>query len=268
MPNARQRRSINREVRRVLDKLGITAREKPDGQQAPKFRWDYTLGLLGVALAIALSFYPPTSNWAAGTWLIILFAVLLYPCFHLSDSIFKGFNTIVYPILMAALFCLAVGFVIWPNRLEMYFVHPKNVEWRLSNHSISSAHDVSYWFALINIDRPDSLQGTFPYQALQIPVRKVDFINAGDTAGAIILDSAVADRVRPGDRLFGTATFDCPGCKERSYWLYIKRGEGGWFSEIRDQSVRGLHLPIGKIIANADEELERLVPSSSRKSIQ
>jgi hypothetical protein len=150
----------------------------------------------------------------------------------------------------------------------MYFVNPNNAEWRIVNHSRSTVSDVSYWFALVNIDKGDFTAGKFPYSPLQIPVRKIDFINPGDTAGAIILDSSIGASVGLGDRLFGTATFDCPGCKERSYWLFIKHGHGGWFAEMPGQSVRGLSLPIGRIAANTDQELERLVPSSSRRPIR
>jgi len=40
---------------------------------------------------------------------------------------------------------------------------------------------------------------------------------------------------RDGHRIFGYVTVTCPNCKHvRSYWVYRKLGEGGWYSELTD----------------------------------
>lgn len=50
-----------------------------------RFRWDYTLGCLGVALGILIVLIPPQTRLSAGLWLLILFGILIYPVLHLAE---------------------------------------------------------------------------------------------------------------------------------------------------------------------------------------
>ena len=155
-------------------------------------------------------------------------------------------------------------------QLDMYFVNPANAEWRIKNHgSAGFVPNVEYWFALVDIDQhllannPPGYPGPF-----RMSIQKIDFINANDTAGGAILPLDLQPGIKRGDRVFGTATFGCPGCKEKAYWLYFKQGIDGWFSEMRGHTTRGLNFPSGAIVTNPDKELEKLVPSRTRVAIK
>ena len=73
-------------------------------------------------------------------------------------------------------------------------------------------------------------------------------------------------KIKHGDRIFGVVQLECPKCKDRGYWLYLKYGYSGWFSEMVGHSTKGLTMPIP--IENTDEQLENLVPSRLRKPIE
>lgn len=62
--------------------------------------------------------------------------------------------------------------------VEMYFVNPQNVEWRVRNNSSHVVESVLYWLVLIDIDQP--LLGGSPPIPLRIRGQRVDFINAND----------------------------------------------------------------------------------------
>jgi hypothetical protein len=149
--------------------------------------------------------------------------------------------------------------------VEMYFVTPQNVEWRVRNNSSRAVQNVLYWFFLVDIDQP--FLGGNPPIPLRIPVQKIDFINANDFSGALVLPSDLQRAVRIGDRIFGTAQVACPGCKDKAYWLYFKVGDNGWFSKMHGHTSRGLLFPMGAIVADPDKEIETLVPSASRVAI-
>jgi len=151
--------------------------------------------------------------------------------------------------------------------VEMYFVNPKNVEWRIKNNSSSLVvQNALYWFFLINIDHP-LINGNVP-QPLRIPSQKVDFINADDFSGGVVLPPEIQQAVQAGDRIFGTAEVGCPGCKDKGYWLYFRQGEGGWFSRMNGYTSRGLNFPVGPILTDPDKEIETLVPLSIRVAIK
>lgn len=149
--------------------------------------------------------------------------------------------------------------------VEMYFVNPQNVEWRVRNNSSGVVQNALYWFVLMDIDQP-SLGGNPPIP-LRIPSQKIDFINANDFSGALVLPSDLQRAVKLGDRIFGTAQVACPGCKDKAYWLYFKVGDGGWFSKMHSHTSRGLLFPMGAILADPDKAIETLVPSASRVTI-
>jgi hypothetical protein len=155
--------------------------------------------------------------------------------------------------------------------LSMFFVNPRYPEWRIENKSAVVVEHALYWFALIDLDQPDlnstpNLAGTVtPYAPLRIPVQQADFINPGDVAGALVFPVDLIQKIKVGDRIFGAAQLECPGCKDRGYWLYMKYGYDGWFSEMRGHTARGVEIK--PPVQNTDEELEKIVPSAMRMQI-
>lgn len=157
--------------------------------------------------------------------------------------------------------------------LRLSFSGPKNAAWEISNDSSSAiARDVRFWFILIDLDQPnpDGLGPPYfgPVQALRIPPEKIDFINPGHSAGGGVLSLDLLRKVNIGDRLFGTADIACPGCEDQSYWVYIEQGKGGWYAKMHGRTSRGLTLPIGAILMDANTELEKLVPLPTRIPIE
>jgi hypothetical protein len=142
--------------------------------------------------------------------------------------------------------------------LVMSLVKPgRFIEWRIENLSNQVVQPVLYHYALWNLDNPQ-LNAAGP--AIQIPVRRIDFINPERPVGGIMNLSSESGR------LFGVASINCPGCKERGYWIYIDH-TGGWFAEMIGYDTRGLVFPYSAV-ANDDKEMEKLVPSAIRQIIR
>ena len=155
--------------------------------------------------------------------------------------------------------------------LEMYFVGPRFLEWRIKNDSSFVVEHAKYWFGLVDLDQPylnpgPNLSGTVTkYQPLQLPVKEVDYINAGDFAGALLFPDDLRLKIKKGDRIWGMADLTCPNCKEKGYWIFFNSGISGWYSEIKGASLRGLEMPIP--VENTETELEKLVPTAQRIAI-
>jgi hypothetical protein len=155
--------------------------------------------------------------------------------------------------------------------LFMSFVNPKNPEFRIENRSGIVIEHAKYWFGLVDLDQPylnstPNLTGTVtPYAPLRIPSQDAGFINPKEVAGALVLPEDLVQRIKSGDRIFGVAQLECPGCEDRGYWLYVKYGYDGWFSEMKGHTAKGLEMPIP--VENTDEQLEKLVPPAMRTRI-
>jgi hypothetical protein len=63
------------------------------------------------------------------------------------------------------------------------------------------------------------------------------------------------------------AILNCPGWKELAYWLYFKKKEGGWFTEMQ-QSVKGLQIPMDGFVTSSDKTIDSLVPQKLRIPIK
>ena len=104
-----ERRATAREMAKLL------LRQPPEKR---KFRWDYTLGLLGVALGIASVLGPPQTPLSARAWTLVLFGVLVYPALHLVEWALRVRRKwITYPVTLVVLACIvfAFGKAVWPQ---------------------------------------------------------------------------------------------------------------------------------------------------------
>ncbi len=223
-----------------------------------------------------IPFYIPIVLLIVLVALSLFTTIMLVPWFlspvHLAEKIWRVFLATCVVLLLVGRFGIWLGFLTTQPEIRMSFVNPKYPEWRISNQSSDVVEHVKYWFGLVDLDQPylnsaPNLDETVtPYAPLRIPVQEISYINAGDTAGALVLPDDLIQKIKHGDRIFGVAQLECPKCNDRGYWLYLKYGYSGWFSEMVGHSTKGLTMPIP--IENTDEQLENLVPSRLRKPIE
>jgi len=81
-------------------------------------RLDYSLAFVGISVGIILVLVPPTTPLGTVFWLVVLFAVLVYPALHLVKWIYRPTRKREEAI---AIFCLMLGvivfgFRIWPHQ--------------------------------------------------------------------------------------------------------------------------------------------------------
>ena|ERR1035437_4646543 len=107
--------------------------------------------------------------------------------------------------------------------------------------------------------------GEVGYEPLRITVRKADFVNPDQPVGGLLLPLDMSSMIRPGERVFGFATVNCPGCKQLMYWLYFKQGRSGWFSAMQEHT---LVIPLSEIVNKPEITMDGLVPPGARIPIQ
>jgi hypothetical protein len=102
-----QRRAEAREAAKLLVR----------GKTPGAFRWDYTLGLVGAAIGIILVLAPPKTRQETVLWLVAMFALLVYPAFHVVraslQSRVKWLQTPVAMILLGGV-VFGIGHHVWP----------------------------------------------------------------------------------------------------------------------------------------------------------
>ena len=78
--------------------------------------------------------------------------------------------------------------------------------------------------------------------------------------------------LKPGDRLLGSAAVNCPECERgRTYIVYIVWGEGGWFSEVKDETSGRILIPKNFLKETREAyftNIEAEVPEAARMPIQ
>ena len=120
------------------------------------------------------------------------------------------------------------------------FVHANRPALIISNLSDSVARNIKWTVLLWNMDLPDR------NDPLPIPVSSYDFIRSHAEGGPQNLFDGplLAPLLKPGDRLFGSASVDCPDCaRGRTYVVYIVFGKDGWFSEVLNEKSGGSYIP-------------------------
>ncbi len=154
-----------------------------------------------------------------------------------------------------------------PPVVALRFVYPKSPALVLMNQSEAIARNIKWMVTLWNMDLPDR------NDPLPIPATLFDFIRPHDEGGPENLFSGplVSPLLKPGDRLFGSASVICPECaRGRTYFVYIVWGEGGWFSEVEGEKSGRLLIP-GNFLKESRIEyfkaLEAAVPAQLRTPI-
>jgi hypothetical protein len=124
--------------------------------------------------------------------------------------------------------------------VAMHFINAKSPSLVLVNRSEAMARNIKWAVEVWNMDLPDR------NDPLPIPVQTFDFIRGHNEAGpqSIFQDSINAGLVKPGNRLFGSATVDCPDCiRGHSYIVYIAWGRSGWVSEVLNEKLGRILAP-------------------------
>ena len=154
-----------------------------------------------------------------------------------------------------------------PADVALRFVYPKSPALIIANLSHSLVRDIKWIVALWNMDLPDR------NDPLPIPVSTFDWLKAREESGPQNLFNGpfVAPLLKPGNRLFGSASVDCPACaRGRTYIVYIVWGQGGWFSEVENEKSGSVIIP-GNFLKDSREKyfkaLETSIPENSRLSI-
>jgi hypothetical protein len=107
---------------------------------------------------------------------------------------------------------------------------------------------------------------------LRIVVFTGDYIRPSGSMGPLqfIGEPAALERIKRADRLFGFVVFTCSNCLEdRTYWVYVKYGFGGWYAEDnKDFNLSKLAAIIPEIAKRSeDDALSTLVPLKKRVKI-
>ena len=151
--------------------------------------------------------------------------------------------------------------------VKLRFVYPKEPALVITNPCGAAAKNIKWTVALWNMDLPDR------NDPLPIPVSIFDWIKPHEEGGPQNLFSSplVAPLLKPGNRLFGSASVDCPECvRGRTYVVYIVLGSGGWFSEMETEKSGDILIPKNFLKESREEyfkSLEAAVPVASRLPI-
>lgn len=154
-----------------------------------------------------------------------------------------------------------------PSEVKLRFVYPKSPALVIMNDSDSIVSNIKWTVALWNIDRPDR------NDPLPIPVSTFDWLKDHRESGPIDIFNrpTITPLLKYGDRLFGSASLDCPLCaRGRTYIVYIVWGQGGWFSEVEGEKSGVLIIPKNFLKESREKYfkgVEAIIPESSRQPI-
>jgi hypothetical protein len=153
-----------------------------------------------------------------------------------------------------------------PPDVALRFVFPKFPALVIENLSGSVAHSIKWTVLLFNMDLPDE------NKILPIPTETFDWLRGhGESAPLGLFNSSlVSPLLKDSNRLFGSATVDCPTCaRGRTYVVYIVWGHGGWFSELEKEKRGGFLYPSNKdSLEQFFKALEAAAPENKRLPIQ
>jgi hypothetical protein len=152
--------------------------------------------------------------------------------------------------------------------VALQFVYPKSPAVVLVNQSAVIARDIKWSVQLWNMDLPDR------NDPLPIPISTFDWLRPHEQGGPQNLfgNPRVAELLKPGNRLFGSASVICPECaRGRTYIVHIVWDEGGWFSEVENVKLGTPFAPPNFSQASRIAHfnmLEMMAPPQSRTPLQ
>ena len=154
-----------------------------------------------------------------------------------------------------------------PSRPEvtLRFVYPKAPAIELINQSDVVAREIKWSVALWNLDTLSERTDPLP-----IPIKTFDWIRPNQRSGPLGVFTAqtVKPLLTPGNRLVGSVSVSCPDCvRGWTYMVYIKWGDGGWYSEVKDEVSGDLLVPkkfTAEVVLAFFEDCINNVPEKNR----
>lgn len=148
--------------------------------------------------------------------------------------------------------------------VALRFVYAKEPALVIVNRSDSIARSIKWMLAIWNMNLTDR------NDPLPIPVSIFDWLRPHTESAPLSLfrDLPVAQLLKSGDCLFGSAAIICPDCfRGRTYVVYIVFGQNGWYSEIESETSGNLIVPKNFLRDNRENyfrELESAIPQKNR----
>jgi hypothetical protein len=191
-----------------------------------------TLSVVGIILSIFVVVFPVTWRLQCGL-LVVANLLIIELAFNSRWTIHLGNRH-----KRALAFVAVAGFVAlsWsPIKLQYQkdqppdvfplLAEPKEPVIVLQNESANVAQNIKWGVVIWNVDIPEPNQNP-----LQIPFQTFDFLRAyQSSAPEQLFTPTILSKVKPGNRLFGYVTAECPECAtSRDAWVYIEYGKGGW----------------------------------------
>ena len=145
-----------------------------------------------------------------------------------------------------------------PN-VMLSFSSPKMTAVSVWNVSDAVVRDPRYAVTLFNLDANSK-----PENPLPIPAAKGDYIRPGDRWGpnTMIGLPRVSSLINTGNRLIGWASVTCPDCPKHFYWIFIKHGESGWYTQMTDEEFPDM-IKIGQLVTQPEAFLTAFLNSVS-----
>jgi len=145
-----------------------------------------------------------------------------------------------------------------PN-VELVFVHPESVAYKIVNNSEKIAEDVLVSFGIFSLD--SDLQNPVP-----ISSANYDYVNKHSEKGSFSFFSNFGIR---NQRYFGIVYISCRDCEKlRTYWIYAKHGDAtdAFYAERNRQDT--FQINVSDLASNTQDYLKNLFPERRRISIK
>ena len=150
--------------------------------------------------------------------------------------------------------------------VTLSFVESKEPDIQLHNLSNVVAENIKWSLIIFDLDT------TSRHDPLPIPASIIDFLAAKTSSLPIALFSRpqITPLVKPGDVIFGSASVNCPRCSRgRTFWVYIKIGSGGWYSEVKSVTKGNLvSVSPTPYVAELVQDFVKTIPESGKIPIQ
>lgn len=147
---------------------------------------------------------------------------------------------------------------ILPN-VELEFVHPQSISYRLVNNSPKIAEDILVSFGVFDLDSNST--GPVP-----IPSVEYNYVNRESAKGPFTFFYKFAQK---NHRYFGIVYVGCRGCERlNTYWIYARHGSADecFYAERNDRDTYEINVP--NIVNDTENYLEKIVPQNRRIEIK
>ncbi len=157
--------------------------------------------------------------------------------------------------------------------IALEFGTPKEIRFWVVNISSVLIREPQYQLGLWDLDARAKGGGDDPGN-LMIPVKTLEYIRPRSARGPWTIESLArsGSRIPDGHVVFGWAMVQCPDClRRRNYWVYMKKGETAWYTEIPQTEELRIMSQISGVLRsgpNYEALIDEIVPKISRSPVQ